>query len=426
MKTKYIFFVLCLLLFADFVPLAAQRSTEMPQSRRKSLFGRELFAFRYYSFADTTDRELTRVNFHFAVINDLLSFLRTDDGKFRARYEIIVLIYDKDKNAIAEKSLTHRVLENDYKSTNNRTIPHLHELALTLPSGFYEARIQLYDLESDQEITREEDLHVRDMSPGKLRISDPVFADGLKSEGKKIIYAPNLLNVFQDINSSFSSYVEFYPPAEAESLQVDYKLHNKDNQTIHELTRQFAGQNVVVDTLSLKAILKKPGEYTLNIQAQAGGQVEKISRSFQVFWGNMPLKTENLAFAVEQLALVANKSTIDSLREVNGEARQELFNRFWDKRDPTPKTQRNELKEEFFRRVDFANQNFTEIASGRSGWQTDRGRVFIKYGPPDAVDRRPVEVNMPASEIWTYNKENRRYFFIDRNNDGIYRLVKVE
>ena len=93
---------------------------------------------------------------------------------------------------------------------------------------------------------------------------------------------------------------------------------------------------------------------------------------------------------------------------------------------PTPETQRNELKEEFFRRIDHANRSFGEIFGGREGWRTDRGRVYIKNGPPDEVERPSMELNMPRVEIWLYSRLNKRFIFTDRQGNGEYRLVRVE
>ncbi|MBN1466319.1 GWxTD domain-containing protein [candidate division KSB1 bacterium] len=129
---------------------------------------------------------------------------------------------------------------------------------------------------------------------------------------------------------------------------------------------------------------------------------------------------------MDQLALVAHKKEIDAMRQALEAERQVIYDEFWLKRDPTPNTSRNELKDEFFKRIDFSNRNFTEIASGRSGWQTDRGKIYIVYGAPDNVDRRDSEMNLPAAEVWHYNRLNRKYFFADREGDGIFRLIKVE
>jgi GWxTD domain-containing protein len=62
---------------------------------------------------------------------------------------------------------------------------------------------------------------------------------------------------------------------------------------------------------------------------------------------------------------------------------QAFIDLFWAKRDPTPDTPRNEFREEFDRRVDFADKNFSSSA-GR-GALSDRGRALILLGPPYKV-----------------------------------------
>jgi len=65
------------------------------------------------------------------------------------------------------------------------------------------------------------------------------------------------------------------------------------------------------------------------------------------------------------------------------ESREEFIEDFWAKRDPDPDTEENKFKEEFFRRIEYANKRFRE---GPSGWKTDRGRIYIYLGYPDKID----------------------------------------
>src|SRR5258708_23531921 len=65
------------------------------------------------------------------------------------------------------------------------------------------------------------------------------------------------------------------------------------------------------------------------------------------------------------------------------EERESFIEQFWLRRDPTPDTPENEYKEEYYRRIAYANEHF---ASGIPGWKTDRGRIYIKFGPPDEID----------------------------------------
>ncbi|MGQ9855035.1 MAG: GWxTD domain-containing protein, partial [Candidatus Oleimicrobiaceae bacterium] len=126
------------------------------------------------------------------------------------------------------------------------------------------------------------------------------------------------------------------------------------------------------------------------------------------------------------LRYVAQKKDIDAMLAATPSEREMLFEDFWRRRDPTPGTERNELREEFFRRVDFANRHFTVLLSERDGWQTDRGRIYIIYGPPTEVEREPTQLDNPAFEIWYYRDLNRRFVFADRTGTGDYQLVRSE
>jgi GWxTD domain-containing protein len=98
------------------------------------------------------------------------------------------------------------------------------------------------------------------------------------------------------------------------------------------------------------------------------------------------------------------------------EERQQFVEQFWLRRDPTPDTEENEFKEEHYRRIAYANDHF---ASGIPGWKTDRGMIYIKYGPADEIDshpsggsyERPIEEG--GGETSTYPFEDWRYRYIE-------------
>jgi len=70
----------------------------------------------------------------------------------------------------------------------------------------------------------------------------------------------------------------------------------------------------------------------------------------------------------------------------NDEERDQFIEAFWQRRDPTPDTVENEFKEEHYRRMAYANEHFP---AGIPGWKTDRGQMYIKFGPPDEIESHP-------------------------------------
>lgn len=103
------------------------------------------------------------------------------------------------------------------------------------------------------------------------------------------------------------------------------------------------------------------------------------------------------------------------------ESREEFIQEFWSKRDPDPSTEENEFKEEFNRRIEYANTHFIE---GIPGWKTDRGRIYIYLGPPDVVREFPM-LNSPRIKgllYWGYYALRFGVEFADRRGDGTYRI----
>ncbi len=109
----------------------------------------------------------------------------------------------------------------------------------------------------------------------------------------------------------------------------------------------------------------------------------------------------------------------------NDEERDNFIEAFWQRRDPTPDTEENEYKEEHYRRIAYANEHF---AAGIPGWKSDRGRIYIMYGPADEVDahpsggsyERPIEEG--GGETSTYPFEQWRYRWLE----GIGQEIIIE
>ncbi len=100
----------------------------------------------------------------------------------------------------------------------------------------------------------------------------------------------------------------------------------------------------------------------------------------------------------------------------NDEERDQFIEQFWLRRDPTPDTVENEYKEEHYRRIAYANEHF---AAGIAGWRTDRGRIYIVWGPPDEIESHPSgglynrDISEGGGTTSTYPFERWRYRYIE-------------
>jgi len=93
---------------------------------------------------------------------------------------------------------------------------------------------------------------------------------------------------------------------------------------------------------------------------------------------------------------------------------------FWRRRDPNPETEENEFKVEYFSRIQRANEIFR--SEGRPGWLTDRGRIYVLFGPPmDRITNPVFETEQQCSEVWYYG--NFPVVFVDKYCRGEFVLI---
>src|SRR5512142_2917359 len=118
--------------------------------------------------------------------------------------------------------------------------------------------------------------------------------------------------------------------------------------------------------------------------------------------------------------------------------REQFIEAFWERRNPSPQSGENEFKEEYYRRIAYANEHY---ASGIPGWKTDRGRIYITYGPPDEIEdhssggtyERPPEEGGGTTSTFPFEQWRYRYIedigsdiiieFVDPTMSGEYRMT---
>ena len=135
--------------------------------------------------------------------------------------------------------------------------------------------------------------------------------------------------------------------------------------------------------------------------------------------------------------IISDEERATFLRLNTNEEREQFIEQFWLRRDPSPDTIENETKEEHYRRIAYANERF---ASGIPGWKTDRGRIYIMWGPADEVEshpsggayQRPFEEGGGSTSTFPFEKWRYRYLegigndvnleFVDMSGSNEYRL----
>jgi GWxTD domain-containing protein len=162
--------------------------------------------------------------------------------------------------------------------------------------------------------------------------------------------------------------------------------------------------------------------YTINLELTASGEKNlAFARTCRAVWPDMPFSLKNVDGALEALRFITSEHQLDSLRSGTFEQRRDALEAFWQTRNHTAETARNEVMTEYYRRVDYAIRNFGTLRSP-DGSRSDRGKIFILYGPAGRTERslNPAGGHM---ETWYYDRLKKKFVFVDETRTGAYTLV---
>ncbi|HWF67123.1 MAG TPA: GWxTD domain-containing protein [Acidobacteriaceae bacterium] len=109
----------------------------------------------------------------------------------------------------------------------------------------------------------------------------------------------------------------------------------------------------------------------------------------------------------------------------NDEERDAFIEQFWRRRNPDPQSPDNSYREEIYRRIAYSNEHFS---AGKQGWLTDRGHMYIAWGPPDSIDshpaggtyQRPMDEGGGSTQTFPFEVWNYRHL------DGIGENIDIE
>ncbi len=166
------------------------------------------------------------------------------------------------------------------------------------------------------------------------------------------------------------------------------------------------------------------GKYVFFVRVKAGSFERTQKNEFQIIWQNQPLTLGDPIAAIQPMQHILSP---DEYSTMNSGSRQEMFKKlfaYWRTKDPTPGTAYNERMAAFYARVDYADFNFANTHL-LDGVMTDRGKVYLLYGPPTKTDRSFLPGESPV-ETWTYTNNVKRVFRFESHSHGEYKLTDVK
>lgn len=424
---KYILVLILTFFIGENTAISQAMSPRQGFQKDKDMFGPAMFMYETVLFKSDQGENKTRLDIYVAFANDILQFVKEKSGDFLADYEIFASIYDKKNNLISEDSEAKKILVKKFILTNERRLSNRHKFSFDLLPGDYKFVLSLTDHDTQKSLRRETKIEVQTHQTD-LYISDIIFGDSLKlnSSGDIENFNVNLGRKFVNPDSTFWAYFEIYPENLTDSLTLHYSLVNENNEVVFKEKSKFDPQTRIVPYLiDISRIVNISGHYTLLVSVTQQKSFNQKAK-FSAVWRNSEFAKMNIDLAIKALREYIPSKDYKFLEEASDSAKRAFYREYWKKRDPSPGTKRNELLLEFNKRVEFSNNNFAVYSMKEDGWETDRGRIYIKYGQPSDVERNTEQINMPPFEIWYYQKLQRRFIFEDKSGNSDFKLVRIE
>jgi len=426
-----IFYMMFLLLFGSiFTPMWILAQTDYGILEEKE----SIFFVDCATFREETGEKF-RLEVYYKILTQGLAFVKEEE-KFKASYEIQVFVSNKINKQVTGTSMEEDYLVNSYEETRSPLNFLINQIPLSLYSGRYRLRIKLIDHNSGSASELERDFIIPSRIEKKTMFSDVEFIrqlsdpknsdlDSIKTTrfdkaGKTAI--PSVSRSYGDTDPTLIFYYEIYDgPQESQPFLLKYGIEHSAQAFVHEDTTTVTlGPKTFsrFDSISLGGF--PSGDYSLTMTLLDNGQtIAKTERPFHVEWSFLNLLKNDYFKAIDQLRYVASPGEINKLKQVPEDQRLQKWLEFWKSKDPTPNTPQNELRDEYYRRLIYVNQNFS--LPTQEGWETDMGRVYMVYGHPDEVEKHPFDRDAQAFQKWYYYKRNRVFLFLDRG-DGEYQL----
>jgi len=255
-----------------------------------------------------------------------------------------------------------------------------------------------------------------------ISLSDLLLISRSDSKGNII---PNVSRNYPSSKNKIQLYYEVYlKDTLTEVIRINYSVVNSENQNIHSETETKTlnpGVNQIL--FSMQPFDFDLGVYNLivTLNDSTGKEFCNTTKSFYSHWRGLPTIIKDIDKAIAQTVYIASPEEMNVMED--GETIQDKTKRFlefWKKKDPSPNNDENEIFDEYFRRIIFSNENFSNYIEG---WKSDRGMVYTILGPPNNIDRHPFEYDSKPYEVWEYYDLNRSFVFVDQTGFGDYRLV---
>lgn len=402
------------------------------------------------------DTSKVYVELYYGIRENMLTY-RFDAGKYSASLYMNMTVRSPSATVLNKEWMIPHTIDDTAHLETSQTLMGLQSFGLV--PGSYTVSISFYDVNDRSRSDSVVFPQIIDRIPENHEaLSDVELCTSIQSSSdKKLIFYKNTMEVIPNAGKMYGIglpilyyYVEAYNLKKDSSSKQNVivrtsvidatgkELFNKEKirPRVHDASVEIGTMNLsgvhsgtyifqaaLVDstqgtlvTSSKKFFVYKPGSVADSTVSEHFNDV--VSSEFSV------MNDVDVDLAYQQARYIATPAERDQYAKLNDlKGRQSFLFDFWNRRNPNPGSPVNEFKKNYDSRVEYANRNFS--VGNREGWKTDRGRVYIIYGPYDDIERNPSSSESLPYEIWHYNNIQGGviFAFVDKSGFDDYVLV---
>jgi len=334
-------------------------------------------------------------------------------------FEIRVVLFDDEGNQLDTESMTQTLSAADYLETVSRSNWYYIDHVFSVENKKYKVVCELFDLDTRNSGVKEKKIDLTEYG------SDfTLFPPKIMNQYKGTWQGGTIL--LPSFNNEISFQQSFIPvrlsgKVSPSDYALTLKLSDMKGNLIAQIDTTISNTEPVIEQK-----LKLPMEeihglrVKLDVELKQNSKIRKQNIELKIKRPGISSYVNDIDEAIDQMRYILTADEQRQLSKSRKGEKEKLFYQFWKERDPSPDTNGNELMDQFYVRVAYANEHFTSFAPG---WRTDMGMIYILFGPPDDVERTFMNSNRNARHTWHYYRINRTFVFYDENGFGDFRLT---
>jgi len=380
------------------------------------------------------DNSNTIFDFNYQIPYNSLKFEKTDSG-FNANLKVEYIL-TMDGEIVDKSDFAKKLIFPNQEMTRSGKL-FRDKISVTLPSSVYTMQLTFTDIHSASNTSWSRKLIILKKDSF---LSDIEFSSGI------VIDTTNYLEkLHRDDLLFFINCNHIYTKGEVDSLYLYYELGNvqfpvgtlhekinilKDDDTVKIITNELNCRgNKEPQTRKIDISNFKEGYHKIIIEVT--DPISKAVYKTEDYFSIRKKNDSNYRLFVDledeitllKYFLPTNKTKI--WNEITDEGKLKFINRFWEVNDSDTSNNNNDFFILIRERIQYCNEHFSHF---KDGWNTDRGRIYIKHGKPDDIIYGDTGLDTKYAqkkyEIWKYRiNNNYTYLFLDFQSNRNYKLI---